>query len=273
MHSSAHAQQSTTPSCNLKWTGLPYDAKGKYHPECEVQILYSWITTKQIIDAKDANWPIRRGRAFFTRSPLASFMYGMYSYRVKLKPGLDFKLEDWDDNHFMCRHPEEEKKHTVYVNHDLRNGFSEYVLCSNEVIDSWSFGTPEQYQEMVRERELIQKIGYKKVDGYIDPNRGPGTHVHMPKCTQCFQGYTMHDARHPGDLATLDRAFELMQESIESKEGAVYIPTTKKIVKSGPEYAAHFNNRILFGFQTRGTQYSTADRSIKLQYTQESAEQ
>lgn len=239
--SSARAPASTCDVLAMRWAPMPFDAQGKYRAGCEPTVLYSWLTAKDVIDTGDARWPLRRGpSAFFHRTPLATFLYGQYSYRVKLKPGVRFKIDDPNDwnAHAGCKHPEKEMKDTVYLWNDEKVGFTEYVLCSMGPVESWSFGMPEHFEEMKRERELIERLGKKNMDGFMNPSRTserPGR-----SCKDCFQGYTIHDARNKGDVAALDRAFALMRASIDLREGRVYYPDSRRVRASGPEVDAHF---------------------------------
>lgn len=237
---------STCDVLAMKWNPLPFDREHhRYHAGCEPSVLYSWLSAKEVIDTKDPGWPTRVGKAFFHRTPLSTFLYGNFSYRVKLKPGTKFKHDpDWD-THYYCRHPASEKEDTVYIWSDANIGFSEYVLCSNGPIESWSFGMPEHFEEMKRERALVEQLGYKNMDGFVDPSRAAGV---SSQCKDCFMGYQVHDSRNAADVPSLNRAFALMKQSLKEKEGRVYYPDTGKTYESGPEADKHFEVGLLLPF-------------------------
>lgn len=234
-----------TKSCDLskmKWVGMPFDKAGVFHEECRPQILYSWIDSVHRINQSDSLWPFRRTKAiFFHRTPLATSFYGDFSYRVKLKENVRYKLVPWNEAHYKCLYPEEEKKNTVYVNQDP-NGFSEYVLCSSGPVESWSFGIEEHLNEMKREYSLIKEKGPLNVDGFLNPNsRKYG-------CSSCFQGYTIHDARNDGSERTILNSMERMNSFVETKEGRVYNLVDKQTYRSGEKVEEHFETRLVLPF-------------------------
>ena len=86
----------------MTWTGMPFDKNGVYHSECKPQILYSWVGSPETINSNDKLWPFRRKTAiFFHRTPLATSIYGSFSYRVKLKPNVKFKSVPWNEAHYL----------------------------------------------------------------------------------------------------------------------------------------------------------------------------
>lgn len=226
----------------MKWMGIPFDQGGTFHEECRPQILYSWIGSPETIKASDLLWPFRRKTAiFFHRTPLATSIYGSFSYRVKLKSNVRYKLVPWDEAHYKCLHPEAEKKNTVYVNQDP-NGFSEYVLCSAGPVESWSFGLNEHHQEMVKEYNLIKEKGAKNVDGFLNPNsRKYG-------CADCFQGYTIHDARNDGSEQTILKSIDFMDYFVGTKRGKVYNLIDNKTYNSGTKVDEHFRTNLKLPF-------------------------
>jgi hypothetical protein len=234
-----------TAGCDLnkmKWVGMPFDKEGKFHDECKPQILYSWVGSPETINAADVRWPFRRKRAiFFHRTPLATSMYGTFSYRVKLKPNVKYKLVEWNTAHYKCLYPESEKKNTVYVNQD-KNGFSEYVLCSHGPVESWSFGITEHHNEMKREFNLIKRLGALNVDGFLNPN------TRKYGCRNCFQRYTIKDARNDGSESTILKSMDLMKHISGSGRGRVYDLRTNRSYKSGSMVEKHFKTNLKLPF-------------------------
>lgn len=231
--------------CDLekaKWTGIPFDRNGVMQEECRPQILYSWIDSPETINASDRLWPFRRKTAiFFHRTPLATSIYGSFSYRVKLKSDVKYKLVPWNEAHYKCLYPEAEKKNTVYVNQDP-NGFSEYVLCSSGPVESWSFGIRKHHEEMKKEYALIKTKGARNVDGFLNPNS------EKYKCEKCFQGYTIRDARNDGSEQTILKSIDFMDYFIGTKRGKVYNLLDNKTYTSGPKVDEHFQTGLKLPF-------------------------
>lgn len=235
-------------SCDLeklKWVGIPFDKTGKYLEECRPQILYSWIGSLETINQNDLYWPFRRKSAiFFHRTPLATSIYGNFSYRVKLKPDVNYKLVPWNEAHYKCLYPEEEKLNTVYVNQD-KNGFSEYVLCSSGPVESWSFGLHEHLQEMQREFDLLKELGPLNVDGFLNP------HTEKYGCRSCFQGYTIHDARNDGSETTILKSIDYMKFVVGTQKGVVNDLIKKRSFQSGEEVRKHFETKLVLPFHQK----------------------
>jgi hypothetical protein len=226
----------------MKWVGIPFDSNGVLNPKCKPQILYSWVGSSNTIDQDDYKWPFRRKTAiFFHRTPLATSLYGSFSYRVKLKSNINYKLVPWNEAHYKCLYPEAEKKVTVYVNQD-KNGFSEYVLCSDEPVESWSLGMNEHLLEMKREFNLIKRNGALNVDGFLNPN------TRKYGCSSCFQRYTVHDARNDGSESTILKSINLMKTFVESNRGKVFNLKDKRYYTDGIKAEEHFETSLKLPF-------------------------
>ena len=232
-------------TCNLeemKWVGMPFDKSGKFQPDCKPQILYSWLDSPNTINQSDSKWPFRRKRAiFFHRTPLATSIYGSFSYRVKLKANVRYKLVPWNTAHYKCLYPEKEKLNTVYVNQD-KNGFSEYVLCSHGPVESWSFGVNEHLSEMKREFNLIKRLGALNVDGFLNSN------TQKYSCSDCFQRYTINDARNDGSESTILKSIDLMKHFTDSDQGRVYNLIKNRSYTTGSGVEEHFKTNLKLPF-------------------------
>jgi hypothetical protein len=232
-------------SCDLKkmkWVGIPFDSNGVFDSRCKPQIIYSWIGSPETINQDDYKWPFRRKRAiFFHRTPLATSLYGSFSYRVKIKSNVSYKLVPWNEAHIKCLYPEDEKKKTVYVNQN-KNGFSEYVLCSDGPVESWSFGMREHLNEMKREFNHIKKHGALNVDGFLNPNSK------KYECASCFQKYTIHDARNDGSESTILGSINIMGKFSEAVRGKVFNLKDKAFYKDGPKVDEHFDTNLKLPF-------------------------
>ena len=226
----------------MKWTGMPFDKDGVFHEECIPQILYSWVGSPETINSQDHLWPFRRKTAiFFHRTPLATSIYGSFSYRVKLKSNVVYKLVSWNEAHYKCLYPESEKKNTVYVNQDP-NGFSEYVLCSPGPVESWSFGLAQHHQEMSREYNLIKQNGALNTDGFLNPN------TRKYGCEKCFQGYTIHDARNDGSEQTILKSIDFMEHFSGAGRAKMYNLIDGRVYRQGSKVDEHFKTNLKLPF-------------------------
>ncbi len=238
----ANEKPSTCDLDKMKWVGIPFDSQGTFNSNCKPQILYSWIESPRTINENDYKWPFRRKSAiFFHRTPLATSLYGNFSYRVKLKDDVRYKLVPWNEAHYKCLYPEAEKKVTVYVNQD-KNGFSEYVLCSEGPVESWSFGMNEHLLEMKREFALIKELGALNVDGFLNPN------TRKYGCNDCFQRYTVHDARNDGSESTILKSLDFMERFTDSNFGKVFSIKDMKAYKEGLKVKEHFKTNLKLPF-------------------------
>jgi hypothetical protein len=242
---SSFAEEQSSKKCNLdkmKWVGIPFNATGHIDINCKPQILYSWVGDTKTIKEDDYKWPFRRKTAiFFHRTPLATSIYGKFSYRVKLKKNVSFKLVEWNTAHYKCYYPEAEKRTTVYVNQD-KNGFSEYVLCSDGPVESWSFGMQEHHNEMNREYSLIKRKGPLNVDGFLNPN------TRKYGCSKCFQGYTIRDARNDGSERTILNSMKVMENFVYSRRGKVFSIKNRRSYTSGRQVDLHFETSLKLPF-------------------------
>lgn len=88
-------------------------------------------------------------------NPLATFGYGPIAFRIKLKPSVKFKIfngsYDPQSNYICTQYSLEEQMSTVIVriwNNENLTGV-DYILCSPQVIHSWSYNTKAHYDEIV----------------------------------------------------------------------------------------------------------------------------
>ena len=137
----------------------PYDSH-EFRSECAPDTLYVWLEEKKIDWSMYPKNPLRKGVYLYTwRTPLATYAYGKVQIRLKLKPHLKFKwlLKGREREHLFC--PQVDQDSTVYVlTTTYSKTVSEYLICSKEVIESWSTGTPHAYQEAKREFEYINSV-------------------------------------------------------------------------------------------------------------------
>lgn len=141
------------------YTSIPFYANGLFYPECAPDVLYSWAIYDESF-LKFPKDPLRgKGYAYTWRTPLGSFGYGNIQLRYKLKKGVTFKLID--ESKRNCRlYTSSEKSNTIFVAwlhrpEHIINAV-DYIICSPEVIESWSEGTYGAYYETAKERDFIE---------------------------------------------------------------------------------------------------------------------
>jgi len=131
-------------------------------PQCAPEVLYSWKTTKELngylsemnltgrfLPFKDTLW--------LWRTPIGSFGYGDYVIRIKLKPHVKFYWNQSWDKTGGCKYlTPAERKNTVIFGYYGGKNYNEYTICSDQVVESWSYGTPEIKTEMKNELQWIQ---------------------------------------------------------------------------------------------------------------------
>ena len=116
-------------------------------------------------------------RFFYTwRTPLMTIAYGDMLVRIKVKPGAKFVLinESEDVNARNCS-PKE--TNTIHVGYDLR-GASEYILCSPDVVESWSHDTEQTLSELKKEHQWVDHHDENDFDSFIHDENLPLLDIH-----------------------------------------------------------------------------------------------
>ncbi len=174
-------------SCGVRedaWHLTKSDEDGYLVPECQPDTLYSWGDAAKLQWFNDnlgdgKAWPQRLPRSLFTTATATGTLgYGDYPIRFKLKSGVKFKVarnQGWRCEDFLTSGllKESELSTTVVARVEKRNdGFSflEFIVCSPRVIESWSHGTQEALDEMVREYAWITTHDHKEWEGYSKRN-------------------------------------------------------------------------------------------------------
>lgn len=142
---------------------LPFNQLNqKIIQECMPEVLYSWKSREKIsqylanMTEKDF---LPFGETLWTwRTPIGTFGYGDFALRIKLKKDLNiFWNKNWDESG-GCKHlSANQKKNTVVFGYYGGLNYSEYVICSSEAIESWSYGTSEIQMEMHNEFKWVEK--------------------------------------------------------------------------------------------------------------------
>lgn len=146
--------------------------QGELLASCAPDTLYSWMPADTLRGWRErferAAWPRLIGERlplFTVRDPVSTFGYGSFdhsggfSVRLRLKDGVKFKL--WGVNRKApdcAKLPAAEVDDTVFVHlwggpNPARSwgeySVEEFMVCSSRVIRSWSWGTPQNYDEIV----------------------------------------------------------------------------------------------------------------------------
>jgi hypothetical protein len=152
--------------------------------ECTPDTLYSWGGPEKVIWYLEnlpsgKKWPGKLSRTLFTVPSAAStFGYGLYPIRVKLKPGVKARLVV-DPTSYTCEGylsdgtlNDESVKNTVVARYRKSGGQSllEYAVCSSDVMESWSFGTPELFEEVLRDQAWMKSQPTTEWEGYFKVN-------------------------------------------------------------------------------------------------------
>jgi hypothetical protein len=133
---------------------------GVFEQKCLPDTLYSWDSLIKVQELKNSigrgiSWAPYLKTLFMTRSPLASHGYGQLPIRIKLKKGVHWKESLWGcdqennqaESDSVQRKPE--YKNTVYFRSN--SNFFDFAICSSDVIESWSYGLEESYDELLKE--------------------------------------------------------------------------------------------------------------------------
>lgn len=170
---------------------LTHNKDGYITPECTPEVLYSWGGFDKlnwfVNNLGNSKWPHQLPRSLFTTSSAAAtFGYGPVAIRIKVKPSVRFRLVVSPSGN-TCEHyisegylTSQNLSNTIIARLDLRDdglSFMEYAICSGGVIESWSYGMPEHFDEILRDhhwmttKHFYQWEAYAKrngVDKYLD---------------------------------------------------------------------------------------------------------
>jgi hypothetical protein len=129
---------------------------------CQPDTLYSWGDQRKLDmlnkeAGADKKWSNLFAREIFTHiNPVATFGYGPFPIRFKLKSTTKFFLYSADelplnDNSLCTQLSVEDQKRTVVVRDWVSEGVTgvDYIICSPNVIESWSINTKTHYDEIV----------------------------------------------------------------------------------------------------------------------------
>ena len=230
---------------------------GELDPACMPEVLYTWRSGAMVSlyewQMGDGKWSEKQGpsshTAFFaSRVPGATYGYGSFdesggiAIRTRLRPGTKFKYLGHNAAPPDCAklNPAEAKS-TVYVrinagpegNRDWESYSGEdFMLCSTGPVASWSYGTKEHYDELVRDlRFALGPATAGEWPGYMRAKLfgAPGSEAAL------FHG---NSDRHPFTQTQLIASLRAQLSLSAGDQGAVhYAPDLRE------EKPAHFGFR------------------------------
>lgn len=192
------------------WQNFKGGPDGYLTKECSPDTLYSWgppakITTlkQTMADGKAWQGPLnpksQSGLLFTSASAVSTYPFGVAGVRIKLKPGVRTKLTGWAHH----------ENGVVALNNDWAQ---DYVLSDASLVESWSYGTPEHYDEIVR--DILRFASGKTAMHWSAKQQPTGTGV-----ARLFS-YGLVDNQ-PNDEATLKATLLGMIKIILSGQGQI----------------------------------------------------
>ncbi len=130
---------------------------------CAPEVLYAWkdkdTVARYIQESSSTDFLPAKSEIWAWRTPIGTFGYGDFVVRMKLRPHTHFKMRDvWTKDGGCSSLTASEKNHTVIFGYyKAGHNFSEYIICSPNVVESWSVQTPEIYNEMVKEYNWVEQ--------------------------------------------------------------------------------------------------------------------
>jgi len=141
------------------------DEQGRLIERCVPDVLYSWGSEAKLreimqrigaLERWETKFNPKHPRVWATISAVGSFSYGLIPIRIK------FKKETIFLNTLSPRYP----KSTVSINTSYP--MNDFIINSPESIDSWSYGTAELYDEIVKDLRRILREPAKGYIAYFD---------------------------------------------------------------------------------------------------------
>jgi hypothetical protein len=229
---------------------IPFNKNtGTFLPQCAPDTLYNWMKPEYVEKHVQSKESGRQqclkvyGAHFAWRTPLGSHGYGRDSIRIKLKSDTKFFLIDdlqRECDYLKAQYPEIYKKTVWAAHHVGLNGYHEYLICSMNVVDSWSTGTSEHLLEMENEAAWIKKEIRNGTSHYDKLNRSI---KHL-----AYEGAIDSIDNVDWSEASLEKAFELHREKIKTKRDRLFSCT-----KQPPDRNFHFSTNHPNYFNARVT--------------------
>lgn len=126
--------------------------------ECLPDTLYSWQPYHSINWGSFNDHPPITDYLYTWRSPIGTIGYGDTQIRMKVAPGVIFKViddESRDCAHLLRTNPEEKTIFVAFIKSRKGKTLTDFLICSMSAIESWSAHTEESYSEAIREADYI----------------------------------------------------------------------------------------------------------------------
>ena len=195
------------------------------------------------------SWPKRFERSLFTtQSPVATFGYGRVPLRFKIRDDIKMKLLISPRyGEYLCEDliknknrnvKSEEIYNTIFVRTEIQSSgfsFQEYIICSPQIIESWSYLTEEHFDEMLKDFKWATTKDYRDWEGYAKQSG-----------REEFIGNQVDSISYKTDFSqgAFNARMNFIRLLTESKMGAIHFPDTAEI----PSSEQHFKtaNPIYF---------------------------
>ena len=143
---------------------------------------------------------VPKGALYTSMSPVATYMYGEVPIRIKIRPKTSFVVDVFCD---------EETPHKPCYRNLI---YQDFTIYDANVIESWSFGTAEHYDEIVR--DILRISSGKRGIGYTQ--KAPyGSGLNRLFSFGGFDG-------HRSDEESLKKVLLEMIRMILNNEGRIY---------------------------------------------------
>ncbi len=202
---------------------IPFDQSGKMMENCTPEFLYSWQNKDVLIKARsnpNGKLLFPTGYIYFFRTPVGTLGYGNAVLEVKLNPNVQWKFST---SRYFCDGKNPAEKNSIWAIYrkewDGVVDWTEYIVCSPEVFQSWSFGTPEIKERMKLEYEhvLKNKGDSSKYDWFVSP------HNKLFKCDSCWLGYFPWDTAKSGwEHAGMNYRLKIVDDLVKDNLGGVF---------------------------------------------------
>lgn len=190
------------------WGKFRKNEKDQLPADCTPDVLYSWGPRVKVDTIAGAapdgelwSGPMNptRSSLFSTPGAIATFMYGEIPIRLKLRPETTIVVNS--------------NRYANPISNDQwgAGGTGDFCVNRAEVVESWSFATPEHYDEIVR--DALRVASGKPGVTYIEPPTGEGL-----SRLSSFRGWDSHDS----SARALTSALFRMVQSILREEGRIY---------------------------------------------------
>ena len=141
------------------WETTKQDASGSLVAECQPDTLYLWLPADRVraieVTIGNGTWPTKVPTLFLSKSPLWTYGYGDVAVRVKLRAGVHFRESlVLDDD--CSKYSKADYENTVFYRRD--GWFADWSICSPSVIHSWSYGTKNHFDEIIRDMRTARKL-------------------------------------------------------------------------------------------------------------------